>query len=330
MNTRSATRVVSWAVASTLVAVSTGVHSRPPTAYPSKPLRVITSSPPGSPPDVSARIIGERLAAEIGQAVVIDNRPGAIGTIGLQAVAKASPDGYTFGIVSMSHVLAPSLLAQLPYDLVRDFVPVTQLAWASHVLVVRTSSPWKSVNDLVIFAKSRPGQITFASGGNATPAHVSGEFLKQRTGIDIRHIPFKGAIAGIAAVLGGDVDLMFAAATASGPYIKTGKLRALATPAPLRSPAFPDVPTMVELGFAGFEIREWHGVVAPAGTPREIVARIAGEIAKVTSASETKEQLALHGLEPPVQTEREAFGALLRSELQRWSGVVREARIRAD
>jgi tripartite-type tricarboxylate transporter receptor subunit TctC len=316
----------------TFVVIAGGAFaaSRVAQGYPNKPIRLITSSPPGSPPDVAARIFGERLAIALGQPVVVDNRPGAIGTIALYAVSKAAPDGYTLGVLTMSQVLAPALLPHLPYDLVRDFSPVAQLTWASHMLVIRASLPWKTVNDLVAYAKARPGHVTFASGGNATPAHIAGEFLKQRAGIDVRHIPYKGAIAGIAAVLGEQVDLMFAAATASAPYIRSGRLRALATPAPQRVAGFPDVPTMVELGFPGFEIREWHGVLAPARTPRDLIAKMAEEIAIVRSAAETKEQLAPHGLEPAARDRSEAFGALIRSELGRWSVVVRTAGLRAD
>jgi tripartite-type tricarboxylate transporter receptor subunit TctC len=205
-----------------------------PGGYPNEPIRFISGAA-GSPPDVAARIIMERVGSNLGQAIVIDNRPGAIGTIGLHAVAKASPDGYTFGAFALPHVLAPALLAKLPYDTRRDLIPVAQMTWSSHVLVVRTSSRWKTVNDMVEEAKSRPGHIKFASGGNATPAHISAEFLKQRAGIDIRHIPYKGAIAGITAVLSDQADLMFAATAASGPHIRSGRLRALATPAPKRT-----------------------------------------------------------------------------------------------
>ena len=323
-------RVAGVALALVLFALITPAGIAASADYPSKPIRLITSSPPGSPPDVAARVYGERLAVALGHSIVVDNRPGAIGTIALHAVTKAAPDGYTLGVLAMSQVLAPALLPELPYDIVRDLFPVAQLAWASHILVVRASSPWKSVPEMIAHAKLRPGGVTFASGGNATPAHIAGEFLKQRAGIDIRHIPYKGAIAGVAAILGEQVDLMFAAATASGPHIRSGRLRALATPAPQRLAGYPDVPTMVELGFAAFEIQEWFGVVAPAKTRREIIARMAEEIAKVGSAPGTKEQLGVHGLEPAGKAGSEAFGTLVRSELDKWAVVVRNAGLRAD
>jgi tripartite-type tricarboxylate transporter receptor subunit TctC len=300
-----------------------------PAEYPNKPIRFISGAA-GSPPDVAARIVMERVAGSLRQPIVIDNRPGAIGTIGLHAVAKASPDGYTFGAFSLPHVLAPALLPQLPFDIRRDLSPVAQMTWSSHVLVVHAASRWRTVNDMVADAKSRPGQITFASGGNATPAHISGEFLKQRAGIDIRHIPYKGAIAGITAVLGDQAHLMFAATAASGPHIRSGRLRALATPAPQRTEDFPEVPTMIELGFAGFEVREWNGVVAPARTPREIVARMADEIVRATSESEIRARLVANGVAPADRSGPDDFGRLMRAELERWGAVVRAAGLRAD
>jgi len=309
--------------------VAAAAMTAQPAGYPNKPIRFISGAA-GSPPDVAARIVMERVAASLGQVIVIDNRPGAIGTIALHALVKAAPDGYTFAALALPHVLAPALLAQLPYDIRRDLAPVAQTTWSSHVLVVRTASSWKSVNDLVANAKSKPGQITFASGGNATPAHISGEFLKQRTGIDIRHIPYKGAIAGITAVLGDQADLMFAATAASGPYIRSGRLRALATPAPQRTEDFPEVPTMIELGFAGFDVREWNGVVAPAGTPRQIVARMAEEIARATAGPDMRAKLVVHGLAPAAGSGPEEFARLIGTELERWGAIVRAAGLRLD
>src|SRR5918993_3864689 len=330
MSTRNVLRIAYAALGSMLMAISSCASGRPAADYPVKPIRLITSSSPGSPPDIGARAFGERLATSLGQPIVVDNRPGAMGTIAIHAVARAPADGYTLGVLAFGQALAPALLPQLPYDVTRDLSPVAQLAWGSHILVVRASSPWKSVNDLIAHAKARPGEITFASGGNATPAHIAGELLKQRTGIDIRHIPYKGALAGIAGLFGAEADLMFAATSASGPHIRSGRLRALATPAPQRASGFPDVPTMVELGFRGVELREWFGVVAPTKVPREVIARVAEEIARIGSLSDVKAQLAVHGLEPVGKTGPDSFGDLIRSELGRWSVVARAAGLRAD
>ena len=329
MNSMIVSVLSCFALALLPVALRAAATSGDPIGYPNKPIRFISGAA-GSPPDVAARIVMERVGSSLGQPIVIDNRPGAIGTIALHAVAKASPDGYTFGAFALPHVLAPALLAQLPFDIRRDLAPVAQMTWSSHILVVRISSRWKTVNDMVADAKSKPGQITFASGGNATPAHISGEFLKQRAGIDIRHIPYKGAIAGITAVLGDHADLMFAATAASGPHIRSGRLRALATPAPQRTEDCPEVPTMIELGFAGFEVREWNGVVAPARTPREILGRMAEEIARASSGPEIRAKLVAHGVAPAGRSGPEEFGRLIRAELERWGAVVRAAGLRAD
>ena len=305
-------------------------HTATPPAWPSKPIRIIAASAPGSPPDVVARIVGERLVAALGQPVVVENRPGAIGTIGLNAVAKATPDGYTFGVISLPNLIAPTLLRNVPFDMVADLAPVIQTNWESHLLVVLASSPWKSVKDIVAQAKSQPDRITFASGGNATPAHLSGEFFKRTTGIDIRHVPFKGASAGVTAVVGGEVDTMFAATPAAGPHIQSGRLRALATPAPRRIPAFADVPTMIELGYAGVEIRSWQGLVAPRAMPKVIIDRVASEIAKSAALPDIKARFAALGLETVAEGGSEAFGVLIRSESVRWSKVARDAGLRAD
>lgn len=321
-------RIAVAAIVASTTASASGAGSAP-AGYPNKPIRLITSSPPGSPPDVASRLFAEQFAARMGQPIVVDNRPGAIGTIALHALAKALPDGYTLGTYSLPHSLAPALLPKLPYDVERDFLPVAQLTWSSHVLVVRASSSWKSVPELIAHAKAQPGRITFASGGNATPAHISGELLKQRTGIDIRHVPYKGAIGGVTALLGEQVDLMFAATAASGPHIRSGRLRALATPAPLRVEDFPEVPTMTELGYTDFQVREWNGIVAPARTPREIVATMAAELVRIASAPDMKPKLVLHGLSPAAAGP-EAFGRLIRSELERWGAVARAAGMRAD
>ncbi|MGC2517569.1 MAG: tripartite tricarboxylate transporter substrate binding protein [Burkholderiales bacterium] len=319
-------------IAGVAVAIATSLAFTPTRAadYPQKPVRLVAAIPPGSPPDVVARMLAERLATVFGQPVLVENRPGAIGTIGMNAVAKAAPDGYTLGVMTLPYTVAPSLLSNIPYDTARDLAPVNLVAVGSHILVVRSSSPIKSVADLIAFAKAKPGEITFASGGNGTPAHLAGELLRQKTGVQIRHVPFKGAPEGAAAVLGELVDMMFAATVAVAPQIKAGRMRALATSAPKRLATFPDVPTMVELGFSGFEIRDWQGVVAPAGTPPETIAWLAREIAKVTAIPEVKERLTSIGMEAAGQVGPEEFGALIRSEIVRWGKVVRDAGIHAD
>ena len=298
--------------------------------YPTKPIRVITHAPPGTLPDVIARIIGERLAPVLGQPIVVENRPGASGTIGLAAVAKAQPDGYTLGTITFSHAVAPGLVAQLPYDTARDLAPVRQTTRASLLLVVHVESPLRSVSELVAAAKSQPGRLTYASPGNGTPPHLAAEVFKRRAGVDIYHVPYKGAMAAMTALLGQQVDLLSASAVTVVAPIQSGKLRAIATTGPQRMPAYPDVPTLAELGFADFDVRDWQGFVVPSKTPKPVIERLAAEVAKVLAQPEIKERLAGIGNEPVADSSPEAFGALIRSELARWAKVVREAGIRAD
>jgi tripartite-type tricarboxylate transporter receptor subunit TctC len=296
--------------------------------YPSRPIRAITGAPPGSPGDVAARIVSEPLGAMLGQPVVLDHRIGAMNAIALGALVKSNADGYTLGVMTMPWTVTPHLLAKASHDLLRDLAPVRQLAWVSNVLVVRATAPFASARDLIAAAKVRPYELTFASGGNSTPAHLSGELLRLSAGIDMRHVPFKGAIAGVTAVMGEQVDMMFAIAPAVLPHIRAGRLRALATPAPSRLPALPEVPTLVELGYA-VEVRDWTGIVVPAGTPKPVIARIDSALGSVLAQNEVKQRLAAAGFEP-AESGPDAFGALIRDELQKWKRVVAAAGIKPD
>jgi len=296
--------------------------------YPSKAVRMITGAPPGTPGDVIVRVLAEPLGAALGQPLVIENRPGAIGTIGLGAVAKAPADGHTLGTMTLPATIAPHLLPKIPYDTGRDLAPVRQLAWVSNVLVVRPAAPFASVRELVAAAKARPQSLTFASGGNGTPAHLSGELFRLNAAIEMRHVPFNGAVAGVAAVMGEQVDMMFAIAPAVIPHLKGGKLRALATPAPSRLPALPDLPTLTELGYP-VDVRDWVGIIAPAETPRPVIQRLESALATVLAMNQVKDRLAAAGFEP-AESSADSFGALIRAELQRWGRVVNEAGIKPD
>lgn len=298
-------------------------------AYPTKPVRLVGGAP-GTPGDAMARTLGERLTARLGQPVIVENRPGAINTIALALVAKAEPDGHTLGILGMPSTVAPALLSTVPYDTVRDLAPVRQVSWISNLFVVRAQSSVASVADFVAAARSRPAGLTFASGGNGTPAHLAAELFKARAAIDILHVPYKGAPAGITAVISSEVDMMFATTVAVAPHVRSGRLRALATPAPERLRAFPAVPTLMELGYRELEIRDWHGIVAPAKAPKPVIARLAAEIAAALSDREVQGRLESSGFEPAVESSPEMFGALIRTELARWSRIVRDAGIRLD
>lgn len=321
-----------FGVISVAVVVSTAAIAQPNgmAGYPSKPLRFVVSSTAATPPDVLARVVAEPLAAALGRPVIVDNRPGGSGTIGMSVVAKAAPDGHTLGTISLLQMAAPSLVPHMPYDTARDLAPVTQLAWTGNVLIVRASSPLKSVADYVAVAKAKPGQLSYASAGNGTPSHLTSELFKRHAGINVHHIPYKGIASGITAVLGDQVDIAFAGVATAAPLIKSGQLRALGTAASQRLPAFPELRTISELGFPGFEVYEWQGVVATAGTPPGVIAKLAKELTRIIAQREFSERLEPLGLHPVQQPGTEAFAALLRAELPRWTKLVREAGIRAD
>ncbi len=313
-----------------LACIHSMAHSGASPAFPTKPIRLVTAGTPGSPPDSLARIVAEPLAAALGQPVLVENRPGGIGTISLSVVAKAAPDGHTLGIISLLQIVAPNLVADMPYDTARDLAPVTQLTWTANILVVRASSPIQSVGDFVALAKAKPDQLMYASPGNGTPGHLASELFMHHAGIEVRHIPFKGMGPGLTALLGEQVDIAFPGVANAAPLIRSGRLRALGTGAPRRVPAFPELPTIAELGFAGSELDEWLAVVAPAGTPPEVVARLAGEMARLVASPETRARLAPIGMYPAEKTGPEALGVLIRAELPRWKQFVRDAGIHAD
>lgn len=323
-------RISALLLATLFIAGAKAADTPVPADYPNKPIRIIATTPPGSPPDVVARLIGERLAAALGQPVIVENKPGAVGTIGLQAVARAPADGYTFGVLAMPFILAPRLLPSMPYDLQKDLAPVSHVVWASNILVVNSSSKVQSLSDAVKTGKDKPGELTYASGGNGTPAHLASALLAFRSGVQWRHIPYRGAAEGVTAVLGGQVDMMFAATGAALPHVRSGKLRALATSAPTRLTWAPEVPTVAELGFDGFDIRDWQGIVAPAGTPQPIVQKVAAEVRRIATLPEVRERLSAMGMDAVEHGGPDAFGSLIKAETVRWNRVVREAGIRAE
>ncbi len=296
--------------------------------FPAKAIRLLSGAPPGTPGDVVARILAEPLAARLGQPVVVENRPGAINTLALAAVARAEPDGHLLGILGMPSTVAPSLLPRMPYDTERDLAAVRQVSWVSNVLVVRAEAPLRSVAELVAAAKSRPRELTYASGGNGTPAHLAAALFAQRAGLELRHVPYKGVVAGLAAVLGEQVDMMIAVAPAALPQVRAGKLRALATPAPQRLAALPDVPTLNELGYA-VDVRDWHGIVAPRGTPQPVIAALDAALGESLARADVKERLARVGLEP-AESSAAAFASHIRAELRKWARVVSDAGIKPD
>jgi len=304
------------------------VHSQ--AAYPSRPVQIVAPVPPGSPPDMLARLLGERLGRALGQPVIVENRPGASGTIGLDQVARATPDGHTLGILSMPVTIVPSLRAAMPFDVTKDLAPVRQVVWAGTILVVRSESPYQSLDDLVAEARKAPGQLTFASGGAGTPSHVAGELLSRSIASEVRHVPYKGAPEGVSAVMSGQVTMMFAAAGAVAPHLSSGKLRGIAVPTPTRLSVFPNIPTMAERGFRDFDVRDWLGVVAPPATPPHILQRLSKEIDEITASKEVRARFLDLGMEVVETSSPDDFGVLIRSETSRWAQFVRQTGLKAE
>ncbi|MGQ0655559.1 MAG: Bug family tripartite tricarboxylate transporter substrate binding protein [Betaproteobacteria bacterium] len=300
-------------------------------AWPAKPVRVIVPFGPGGASDLMPRIVAERLTGMWGQPVVIDNRPGAAGNIGMEAGAKAPPDGYTLLAAPNGNlVVNPHMYARLSYDVFKDFVPVTRIAAVQNVLVVPPDIAARSVNELIALAKAKPGSLTFSSPGNGSQAHVAVELLKMQLGLDLVHVPYTSVGNAMKDLLGGRISMMVAQVPAAQAHIQAGKLRALgvASAAPLA--ALPGVPTIAaEAGLPGFEAVSWYALVAPTGTPREAIARIHADTAAVLQMPEVRERLANMGAEPSGESP-EQLGARMKAESERWGDVVRKAKIRAD
>jgi tripartite-type tricarboxylate transporter receptor subunit TctC len=288
-------------------------------------LIVVVGGPAGTPGDLLSRTLSGPLAAELGQPVVVENRPGAAGTIALGAVARGRADGNLLGLMGLQSAVAPSLLKSMPYEMVRDLSPVRQLTTVSNVLVVRTDSSLRTLDDVIRAARLEP--LTYASGGNATPAHLAAELFAQEGRAPLRHVPFNGAVAGVTALLGGHVQLMFATAPAIAPQVQAGTLRALATSAQDRLALLPQVPTLSELGWPGAAMRDWHGLVVPVGTPSERVRQLADATGKILAQAGIRDRLLGLGLEPVAGSGPEAFRDWIGAEVQRWGDLVQRAGI---
>jgi tripartite-type tricarboxylate transporter receptor subunit TctC len=297
--------------------------------YPQKALRMVVPFAPGGTTDIVARLIASKMGPALGQSVVIDNRPGANGIVGSEIVAKSAPDGYTLMMGYLGNLaMNPALYSKLSYDPIRDYAPVTLVASTTQAIVVHPSLPAKTVPELIALAKSKPGQLNYASAGVGAPSHLSGELFKQMTGIDMVHIPYKGGGALMTDLLSGQVTISFGGLAAALPNVRSGKLRLLAVASAKRSAAVPDVPAVAE-SVPGFDVPSWLGIVAPAGTPRPIVERLHAEIAKVLASSEVKERLAAEGGEV-IAGGPEEFSAYLKSEIAKWDKVIKGANIRAE
>jgi tripartite-type tricarboxylate transporter receptor subunit TctC len=298
-------------------------------SYPQKPIRMVVPFAPGGTTDIVARMLSAKLSQPLGQSLVVENRPGANGIVGSEIVARAAPDGYTVLMGYLGNLaINPAIYAKLSYDPVRDYAPVTLVASTTQAIVVNPSLQAKSVSELIALAKARPGQLNYASAGVGAPSHLSGELFKQMAGIDMVHVPYKGGGALMADLLSGQVLISFGGLAAALPHVKSGKLRLLAVASGTRAAAVPDVPAVAET-VPGFDVPSWLGVMAPAGTPREIVERLHAEIAKVLTQQDMKERLAAEGGEV-IAGGPEQFAAYLKSEIAKWAKVVKDARIPAQ
>ena len=297
-------------------------------AYPSKPVRLVVPYSPGGGADNAARILATRLSTTLGQTVVIDNRPGGSGMIGAQAVAQADPDGYTVLYDASAFAVNPAL-RKMAFDPARDLVPVSLAVTVPNIFVVPPNAPYKTVQEFVDYARKNPGKLTYASYGAGSAAHLIGELLKARAGIDLLHVPYKGGAPALTDLMGGQVDAYFANAASGMNYVKSGKLRALAVTSGKRMAAMPDVPTLAESGFKDFEVLEWNGFFVPKGTPNEVVARLAKEVQAAVKDPATREKLQGLGLDP-VGSTPEAFGRFVQAEMTRWAGLVKSNRITVD
>ena len=315
------TKKLLFTLASILV-LALPAHAQPQ-PYPSRPIRIVVPFGPGGFTDVVARILQKELGASIGQPIIVENKPGAGSTIGTSEVAKAKPDGYTLVMISTTHVITPHLYKEVPYDPIKDFTPVMKLGEGPYVLVTHPSLGVKSVAELIALARREPGKIDYASSGNGSSQHLVGALFVTMAGAPMNHAPYKGSSGAMNDLLGGQVKVSFVGMPNALPNIASGKLRALAVSTRKRSPDLPDVPTLDEAGVPGFDATIWLALLAPPGTPRDVVQKLNSDVAKVLSTPESRKLMSSAGVDVATSTPEE-LGKLMQSELDRWGKVVRE------
>jgi tripartite-type tricarboxylate transporter receptor subunit TctC len=297
--------------------------------YPTQAIRMVVPYPPGGPTDITARVVAAEMSKTIGQSVVIDNRPGASGMIGSEMVTKSTPDGYTLLANASIHVINPSVYPDMRFDAIKDFTPITQLAQVPLVLVVPANSPIKSVKDLVEYAKANPGKVNFGSAGSASAQHLAGESFKIAAGIQMQHIPYKGSAPALTDLAGGQLQLMFDSMPSATPMINSGKLRAIAVTTTVRAKARPDLPTIAESGFPGFDISTWYAYWAPKGTPADIIEKLAASAAQALKNPEVIAKYEAMGAEPVGSTPAQ-FAAYVESEAKKWNDIVKKSGAKLD
>jgi tripartite-type tricarboxylate transporter receptor subunit TctC len=298
--------------------------------YPNKPIRVVVPFPAGGTTDILARAASQKMSEAWGQPVIVDNRPGAAGNIGAELVAKSANDGYTLlmGTVG-THAINTALYAKMPYDHVKDFVPIVLVAGVPNVLVIHPSVPANSVQELIAYGKANPGKLNFASSGSGTSIHLAGELFKVSTGVQMQHVPYKGSAPALTDLMGGQVQLMFDNLPSALPHIRAGKLKALAVTSSKRAPALPDIPTIAETGVAGFEASSWFGLLAPAGTPRDVVVKVNAEVAQWLASPDAREKLTTAGANAAGGSP-EDFASHIAAETAKWAKVVKESGAKAE
>jgi len=310
---------------SALICVLTG-QAQAQSGYPSRPVRIVVPSPPGGGTDIIARVLAQYFSNALGQQFIVENRPGAGNMIGIDSVARAAPDGYTLLFVPSTLALNSVMYKKVSYDPVRDFTPITLAAAANNVLVVNPAVAAKTLVELVALAKQKPGQLTYGTPGIGTSPHMSMELLKSLAGIDLQHIPYRGTAPAMTDVISGQINAMFANALTAKPQIDSGGVRALGVSGRKRSEAMPNVPPIAEVGVPDYDATQWYGLVAPAGTPREIITRLHAEATQALETQEMKDKLAGDGAEPVGTTPAE-FAAHIKTELEKWAAVARAAKI---
>ncbi len=326
--TRNCTVMLAVCAAMTALAVLPG--ARAADAYPAKPVRLLVGFPPGGANDLVARAVATKLGPRLGQQVVVDNRPGAGGNIATQQVARAAPDGYTMLLGSVSSLaMGPAMYRDVGYDPLADFAPVTQAVGVSSMVTVHPSLPAKSLKDLVALAKRRPGQLNVGTPGTGSIAHLGLELLKRTAGIEVVHIPYKGGGPAVIDAMAGQIECLVSLISTSAPHVKSGRLRGLAVSSGQRSPALPEIPTIAENGYPGYEASGWLGLLFPAKTPDAIVQRVYKDAVAVINMADVREQLLNVGIDP-APSSPEAFRAYIKVEFAKWGKLIREAGIRAD
>jgi tripartite-type tricarboxylate transporter receptor subunit TctC len=298
-------------------------------AWPAKPVRLIVGFPVGGAADILARLHAVRLQEAIGQPVVVDNRGGAGGVIATEIAARSGADGYTLLFTSLPHVINPALYGKVNYDPIRDFQPVTLLVNVPLLLVVHPAQPVKNLRDLIALAKANPGRLNYASGGNGSTSHLAMELLKSMAGIDLQHIPYKGTGPAITDLVAGQIGFMIASAVPLIPQVRAGKLRAIAVTAAKRAGVLPDIPTIAESGVPGYDLTNWFGVLAPAGTPKPIVSRLHTELVRIVGLADVREQLAQQGADP-VGAGPDEFARVIKADLPKWAKIVRQSGAKVD